>query len=239
MAAGRGLRLVLALGSAPALELAMGVPASPRPLIANQRRTPVVRQLDAGMSTPPLQIERSVRILGVVASPAGLTALDVAAERARVERAVAGVVATGSGYSRLARAGHTPAGSATPTRRQLPGAPLRRAQRAHPRRRQGAVPRRRRGTRDRDRELSARQSHGLHRRSCASSCSIRARAPGSRHAIRMPSWRRHSCCPAFLRWWRCNSRRVTGRRVFRAGSLHQPDRPSGSNRRGAVRSAVS
>ena len=96
VANGRGLRLTLSLGSAPAL---LGVPWEllyrPPTFLANQRQTPVVRHLDVpGLPEPPA-IEGTVRILGVIANPDDTAPLDVDAERSRVERAVAEVVAAG------------------------------------------------------------------------------------------------------------------------------------------------
>ncbi len=93
---GRGLRLTLSLAGAPAL---LGVPwellyRRPR-FLANQRRTPLVRHLEVGSFPPPPPIEGAVRVLGIVASPTDCGPLDVAAERARVEAAVAAVVADG------------------------------------------------------------------------------------------------------------------------------------------------
>ena len=93
---GRGLRLTLSLGASPALlsvpwELLYRAPT----FLANQRQTPVVRHLDvAGLPAPPV-VAGTVRILGVVANPPDTPPLDVAAERRRVERAVAEVVASG------------------------------------------------------------------------------------------------------------------------------------------------
>ena len=62
---------------------------------ANQRRTPLVRHLETTTLPDAPTIDRTVRILGVVASPADLAQLDVAAERGRVEQAIASVVAHG------------------------------------------------------------------------------------------------------------------------------------------------
>jgi hypothetical protein len=95
-ARGRGLRLTLSLTAAPAL---LSVPwellyRRPR-FFANQRRTPLVRHLETTTLPDAPTIDHTVRILGVVASPADLTPLDVAAERGRVEQAVASVVAHG------------------------------------------------------------------------------------------------------------------------------------------------
>jgi hypothetical protein len=95
-AQGRGLRLTLSLTAAPAL---LSVPwellyRRPR-FFANQRRTPLVRHLETTTLPDAPTIDHTVRILGVVASPADLAPLDVAAERGRVEQAVASVVAHG------------------------------------------------------------------------------------------------------------------------------------------------
>ena len=93
---GRGLRLTLSLADAPSL---LSVPwellyRRPR-FFANQRPTPLVRHLDTpGLPQPPA-IDETVKLLGVIASPTDCAPLDVAAERARVEQAVAKVVALG------------------------------------------------------------------------------------------------------------------------------------------------
>ncbi len=92
----RGLRLTLSLAAAPAL---LSVPwelmyRRPR-FLANQRRTPFVRHLDVPVGAEPPAIVGPVRVLGVIASPDDCTPLDVAAERHRVEQAVAPVVEAG------------------------------------------------------------------------------------------------------------------------------------------------
>ena len=63
--------------------------------LASQRRTPIVRYLELGQPPAPVCIDDTVRILGVVASPRGLPELDVHEERARVEKALAGMIARG------------------------------------------------------------------------------------------------------------------------------------------------
>ena len=92
----RGLRLTLSLAGAPAL---LSVPWEflyrPPRFLASQRRTPLVRQLESGVDTAPSEITDIVRILGVVASPTDLPPLDVDAERSRVDKAVAKMVAAG------------------------------------------------------------------------------------------------------------------------------------------------
>lgn len=91
-AAGHGLRLSLDLDAAPAL---LCVPWEflyrPPRFLASQRRSPVVRVLGAAELGDPPTISGAVRVLGVVASPNDLTALDVDAERRRVDRAVEAV----------------------------------------------------------------------------------------------------------------------------------------------------
>lgn len=93
---GHGVRLTLSLASTPELlsvpwELLYRRPS----FLASQRRTPVVRYLDVGDPPPPASIEGPVRVLGVVASPAGLPELNVADERSRVEKALASMVGRG------------------------------------------------------------------------------------------------------------------------------------------------
>ena len=92
----RGLRLTLSLAGAPAL---LSVPweflyRRPR-FLASQRHTPLVRHLETGTLTSPPTIESTVRILGVIASPRDLAPLDVDAEKARVEKALAKTIQLG------------------------------------------------------------------------------------------------------------------------------------------------
>ncbi len=55
--------------------------------------TPIVRFLEVAQPILPLAVTPPLRILAMIASPAGLTPLDVAAERQKLERAVAGLAA--------------------------------------------------------------------------------------------------------------------------------------------------
>lgn len=92
----RGVRLTLSLGSTPEL---LSIPwellyRRPR-FLASQRHTPVVRYLEVGDVPAPLPIDGPVRVLGVVASPAGLAPLDVEGERARVEQALGPMIDRG------------------------------------------------------------------------------------------------------------------------------------------------
>lgn len=93
---GNGVRLTLSLGNTPEL---LSVPWEflyRRPtFLASQRRTPVVRYLEFGELPAPQRIDGAVRVLGVVASPSDLAALDVAEERARVETALAAMSTAG------------------------------------------------------------------------------------------------------------------------------------------------
>ena len=94
--AGRGLRMTLSLGAAPPL---LSLPwellyRRPR-YFANQRQTPLVRQLDCISLSQPPAINSVMRILGVVSGPSDCAPLDGAGERAKVEQAVAEMVALG------------------------------------------------------------------------------------------------------------------------------------------------
>lgn len=96
----RGVRLSLSLGRAPKL---LDVPWEllyVRPLfLASQQRTPVVRVIETDRPVEPVVVDGALHVLGVVASPAGLAPLDVAAERANVETATAAM--RGSGQLQL------------------------------------------------------------------------------------------------------------------------------------------
>ena len=93
---GRGLRLTLSLGGTPEL---LSVPWEllyRRPqFFASQRHTPLVRHLATGKVPSPPSIDGRVRILGVIASPGDLASLDVVAEKARIDAALAKVVDLG------------------------------------------------------------------------------------------------------------------------------------------------
>ena len=60
------------------------------------RNTPLVRYLELQQPLQSLKVTPPLRILGVIAGPSDLPALDVARERERVERAVAGLRAQGA-----------------------------------------------------------------------------------------------------------------------------------------------
>jgi hypothetical protein len=88
----RGLRLVLHLDPAsPDFAYLAALPwellywPENRQFLGLSRRTAIVRYLDLPRATPPQRIETALRILVVGASPAGLPALDLTAERQRIE----------------------------------------------------------------------------------------------------------------------------------------------------------
>ena len=59
------------------------------------RQEPLVRHVQAPYTVDPLQVRPPLRILGLVASPRGLPALDVEAEKRHLAEALAGPVAEG------------------------------------------------------------------------------------------------------------------------------------------------
>jgi hypothetical protein len=92
VAQGRGVRLWLSLKDAPGL---MSVPweflyLQPT-FLASQRKTPIVRFLQTDAPVQPRHIEKSVEMLGVIASPIDLPPLNVEEERKRVDDALAKV----------------------------------------------------------------------------------------------------------------------------------------------------
>ena len=210
---GHGVRLSLSLAAAPAL---LSVPweflyQRPR-FLASQRKSPVVRLLATGVEAEAVVIDSAVRILGVVASPADQTPLDVAKERAGVEQAVAAIRELGrveldwlepatprrlretlrdGSYHVLHFIGHsafTDAGDGVVFLEDDDG-------------------KAKAGRRD-----AARQPAGGPGSACASSSSTRARARGRRSAIRTPAWPRRSSASASRPSSPCSSRSATTRR---------------------------
>ena len=59
------------------------------------RQEPLVRHVHAPYTADPLEVRPPLRVLGLVASPRGLPALDVDAEKAHLAEALAGPVARG------------------------------------------------------------------------------------------------------------------------------------------------
>ncbi len=86
---GKGLRLKLSLGRAPDLadvpwEYLYDSPA----FLSISRFTPIVRYLELPRARAPLAVEHPLRILAMVSAPTGVVALDVEAERHKVEEAL-------------------------------------------------------------------------------------------------------------------------------------------------------
>ncbi len=92
-----GLRITLCLSESPEL---MNIPweylYDEPDFLAASAFTPVVRYLDLARGHRPLRVAPPLRILGVVSSPSDYEQLDTARERANLERAVAGLVESGS-----------------------------------------------------------------------------------------------------------------------------------------------
>jgi formylglycine-generating enzyme required for sulfatase activity len=88
--AGKGLRLKLCIQSPELAALPWEYLYDQRQAeyVCLSRNTPVVRYLELPQPIPPMSVEPPLRILGLVASPSGVEALDVAREMGRVERAL-------------------------------------------------------------------------------------------------------------------------------------------------------
>lgn len=97
-AQGRGLRVRLRLDKAPELADVPWeylYPTGLRQFLVLSTRTPVVRYVEQPRPAPPLQVDGPLSILVIVSAPSDLATLDVAAEVARVQGSLAGVVASG------------------------------------------------------------------------------------------------------------------------------------------------
>ena len=102
--AGRGLRLRLRLGEAPAiasLPWELLYDRSSNAFLAQSERTPVVRYLDVPGLLDPLPLDGPLSVLVVIAAPTDLPELDVEAEWRRVTEALE--PRTEAGLVRLAR----------------------------------------------------------------------------------------------------------------------------------------
>jgi CHAT domain len=92
----RGLRLTLQLTHVPELmEIPWEFLHDSRRFLSHSIYTPVVRSLDLQAVRPPTELTLPLRVLGVVSSPTGLATLDVAAERHKLESALASLTANG------------------------------------------------------------------------------------------------------------------------------------------------
>ena len=94
---GRGLRITLYLTEVPEL---MHVPweylYDDPGFLAISAWTPVVRYLDLPRARRPLEVEPPIRVLGMVSSPTDAVALDVDAEKERLESALSKLIEAGT-----------------------------------------------------------------------------------------------------------------------------------------------
>ncbi len=90
---GKGLRVRLRIQPAALAALPWEFLYDPRSAeyVCLSAHTPLVRYIELPRPMQPLIVPPPLRILGLIASPAGLEPLDVTREQARVERAVAGL----------------------------------------------------------------------------------------------------------------------------------------------------
>ncbi len=88
---GMGLRIKLRINAPDLAVLPWELLYDPRAgeFVTLSRHTPIVRYLEVGRPVQALRVRPPLRILGMVASPQGLDPLDVDAERARMEQALA------------------------------------------------------------------------------------------------------------------------------------------------------
>ena len=94
---GNGLRITLELDGAPALmHLPWEYLYEEPSFLAISTWTPVVRSLEIAHARAPLAIAPPLRVLAMVSSPTDVIQLDVAAERQKLEDALAGSVARGA-----------------------------------------------------------------------------------------------------------------------------------------------
>jgi Tol biopolymer transport system component len=95
--AGQGLRITLALSSVPELLRVPWEYLYDKPLFpSTDRRTPIIRYLDLPKPIKPFKIQLPLRILAIVSAPTDVPAIDGAQERAKLEAALAPLLANGS-----------------------------------------------------------------------------------------------------------------------------------------------
>lgn len=94
---GKGLRITLSLKKAPKLMLVPWEYLYDEPnFLATSDFTPIVRYLDLSWTREPIEVQRPLRILGVVSSPNGVPELDVEREIQNIDRALARLVSDGA-----------------------------------------------------------------------------------------------------------------------------------------------
>ena len=95
-AAGKGVRIMLEMSQAPQL---MDVPweflHDGDVFLAGTERTPIVRSLDTAELRFPIELPRTLRILGIISTPSDCRPLDAARERDRLDTALAPLAADG------------------------------------------------------------------------------------------------------------------------------------------------
>jgi hypothetical protein len=93
----KGLRITLSLKDAPELMLVPWEYLYDEPsFLATSDFTPIVRYLDLTRTREPIEVERPLRILGMVSSPSGVAELDVEREIENIDRALARLTAEGA-----------------------------------------------------------------------------------------------------------------------------------------------
>ncbi len=95
--AGQGLRITLALSGVPELLRVPWEYLYDRPLFpSTDRRTPIVRFLDLPKPIRPLKVQLPLRILAIVSAPSDVPPIDSTQERAKLEAALAPLLANGT-----------------------------------------------------------------------------------------------------------------------------------------------
>ena len=89
-AAGEGLRIKLRVNASELATVPWEFLFDPRPaeFVALSRHTPIVRYLELPLGEPDLAVKPPIRVLGLVANPTGVAALDIEREKARVAEAL-------------------------------------------------------------------------------------------------------------------------------------------------------
>jgi hypothetical protein len=92
----KGLRITLALTNVPRLMLVPWEFLYDEDFLVISDRTPIVRYLDLKRNREPIEVDRPLRILGMVSAPVGVVELDVEDEQRKIDRALAQLVEDGA-----------------------------------------------------------------------------------------------------------------------------------------------
>ncbi len=89
-AAGEGLRIKLRVNAPDLATVPWEFLFDPRPaeFVALSRHTPIVRYLELPLGEPDLAVKPPIRILGLIANPAGVPTLDIEQEKAKLAEAL-------------------------------------------------------------------------------------------------------------------------------------------------------